>query len=142
MKIIQYEDQFNTNEWFILISVIVGILLILLLPKRFTKQTTCVFFMCGVFSGFLFDHTLSVLPFSYFFFYLYDRFTIKPRFLLLWILGWALLSVGIETICERIGVFHYENGYKIYYSFLIYLMVVSLWVLFYKVISIYGDNQY
>ncbi len=167
MQVIRYEDQFNTNEWFILISLIVGILTVFLLPKRFTKKMTCLYFMCGVFTGFLFDHTLSVLPviyyvindsskfefmdflshvmygpFSYLFFYLYDRFNINPRFSLLWILIWAFLSLGIEKICEMIGVFHYEHGYKIYYSFLIYLMVVSLWVLFYRLMNKYGEEQY
>jgi len=167
MQVICYDHHFNTNEWFILISLFIGILMILFLPKRFSKKETCVFFMCGVFTGFVFDHTLSVLPviyyvindrssfelmdffshvmygpFSYFFFYLYDLINIKPRFSLVYILVWAFVSVGIEKICERIGVFHYEHGYTIYYSFVIYLMVVSLWVFFYRVINKYGDNQY
>jgi len=167
MKEIRYDHQFNSNEWTIVIASLVGILLVLLLPKRFTKKTTCVYFMCGVFFGFLFDHTLSVLPvryyiindsssfewmdflshvmygpFSYLFFYLYDFFHIKKRFSLLYILVWVFMSVGIEHLCVKLGVFHYEHGYTIYYSFLIYILVVSFWVIFYWMIQKNGDTSY
>ena len=167
MNEIRYDNNFNENEWFIVISLFVGTLLVFLLPKRFTKKTTCVYLMCGVFFGFFFDHTLSVLPvryyvindsssfelmdflshvmyapLSYLFFYLYDCFKIKPQFSLLYILVWAFVSVGIERFSETIGIFHYQHGYKIYYSFVIYLLVESFWVLFYRVIKAYGEKQY
>jgi hypothetical protein len=167
VNIVRYDDHFNANEWFIVISLIVGILVLLLLPKRFTRKTTAIYLMCGVFFGFLFDHTLSVLPvsfyaindsssfelmdflshvmyapYSYLYFYLYDFFSIKPRFSPLYILVWAFLSVGIERFCESIGVFHYQHGYNIYYSFVIYLLVISLWVPFYRVIKVYGEKQF
>ncbi len=35
-----------------------------------------------------------------------------------------------------------ENGYKILYSFVIYLVVQSLWVLFYWAIKQYGDRRF
>jgi len=167
MKVIRYDDHFNANEWCILISLFVGILLVLLLPKRFTKKTTCVYLMCGIFFGFLFDHTLSVLPvryyvindsstfewmdflshvmygpFSYFFFYLYDFFNFKPRFSLLYILVWSFVSVGIERLCVLIGIFHYQHGYNIFYSFVIYLLVQSIWILIYRMIKTSGEKQY
>ncbi|MBD8070153.1 hypothetical protein [Bacillus sp. PS06] len=167
MQVVRFDHQFNANEWFIVISLIVGVLVVLFLPKRFSIQTTCVFLLCGVFFGFFFDHTLSVLPVSYYvindstlfeimdffshimygpfcylFFYLYDLFDIKPRFLMLWILVWALLSVGIEFVSHKIGVFHYQHGYKIYYSFGIYLLVISGWVIFYRIIMKYGEKEY
>jgi len=167
MNVIRYDDHFNANEWFIIISLFVGILVVRLLPKRFTRKTTSVYLMCGVFFGFLFDHTLSVLPvsyyvindsssfelmdflshvmyapYSYLFFYLYDFLSIKPRLSLLYVLVWAIVSVGIERFCETIGVFHYQHGYTIYYSFVIYLFVISFWVLFYRVIKVYGDKQF
>lgn len=167
MKVIRFDHQFNANEWCIVIALLVGFFVVLLLPKRFTKKTTCVFLMCGMFWGFLFDHTLSVLPvkyyiindsssfelmdflshvmyapFSYLFFYLYDFFKIKLHFSLIYILVWAFVSVGIEWFCMTVGIFHYQHGYKIYYSFAIYLLVVSFWVLFYRIIKTYGEKQY
>lgn len=120
-----------------------------------------------MFFGFIFDHTLSVLPvsyyvindsstfelmdflshvmygpYSYLFFYLYDLFNIKPRLSLLYVLVWAFVSVGIERFSEIIGVFHYRHGFNIYYSFVIYLLVLSVWVPFYRIIKVYGEKQF
>lgn len=167
MNIIHYDNSFNVNEWSIVISLFVGTLLVLMLPKRFTKKNTCVYLMFGVFFGFLFDHTLAILPvsyyvindnstfelmdflshvmyapFSYLFFYLYDLFSIKPRFSMLYILVWVFVSVGIERLSVIAGIFHYRHGYSIYYSFVIYLLVQSIWVLFYRIIQAYGEKRY
>lgn len=167
MNIIRYVSDFDGNEWFIIFSILAGTFLLIKLPRRFSIQTTIVYLLCGVFFGFLFDHTLSVLPvsyytindhstfelmdflshimyapYSYLFFYLYDFFNIKLKFTLLYILVWAFLSIGFEIICDIIGIFHYENGYSIYYSFVIYLLVKSIWVIFYRIIRVYGDKQY
>jgi hypothetical protein len=155
------------NEWFIVIAIIVGISMVLWLPRRFNNKTAGVFLLCGVFCGFVFDHTLSVLPvsyyvindayrfevmdffshvmyapYSYLFFYLYDLIRVKPRFSLLYILPWAFASVGVERLCAAIGIFHYRHGYTIYYSFAIYLMVLSGWVLLYHALKAYGDKRF
>lgn len=141
--------------------------MVLWLPRRFSKKTAGVYLMCGVFCGFFFDHTLSVLPVSYYvindtshfevmdffshvmyapysflFFYLYDLFHVKPHNSLVYILVWAFVSAGFERLSVIIGIFHYENGYSIYYSFGIYLMVLSLWVTIYHVLKNYGDKQF
>ncbi|AYV68957.1 hypothetical protein C2I06_20045 [Niallia circulans] len=167
MKELHYDFHFNLNEWSILISIFLGFLLVILLPRRFTKKTMSIYLMCGVFFGFIFDHTLSILPvryyiindsssfeimdffshvmyapISYLFFYLYDLFNIKPHFTLLYILGWALVSIAIERVCGMIGIFHYQHGYTIYYSFVIYLLVISIWVIFYRLIKEHGEKQY
>ncbi|WP_134686842.1 hypothetical protein [Brevibacillus migulae] len=167
MNVIRYDDHFNANEWFIVISLFVGTLLVLLLPARFTIKTTSLYLMFGVFFGFFFDHTLSVFPvsfyvindsstfevmdflshvmyapYSYLFFYLYDFFHIKLRFSPMYILVWALVSVGFERFAVYLGVFHYQHGYKIYYSFVIYLLVKSSWVTFYRMIQSYGEKQF
>lgn len=153
-NMIVYDNRFNGNEWFIIAGLIVGISIMYFLPKRFPKKISIVFFMCGVFSGFFFDHSLSVEPvdyydvndkstyqimdflsyvsygpISYFFFYFYDR--LKPSSSLLYILIWSFISVGLEWCAEKVGVFHYKHGYQLYYSFPIYLLVNSCWTLLY-----------
>lgn len=167
MKEIRFDHHFNANEWFIVIALIVGSIVVLWLPRRFSRQTTCVFLLCGVFFGFLFDHTLSVFPvsyyeindsssfevmdfmshviyapFSYLFFYLYDYFNIKARSSPLYILAWTFASIGIERFCMNIGVFHYHHGFTIYYSFVIYLLVQSSWLLIYRMIKAYGTKLF
>ena len=167
MNDIRYDDQFNLNEWFILTAIVIGIVTVFWLPRRFPRKTTGVFLLCGAFFGFVFDHTLSVLPvsyyvindaygfeamdffshvmyapFSYLFFYLYDRIRVKPRLSLLYILPWAFISVGMERLCVFVGVFHYRHGYTLYYSFAIYLAVLSGWVLLFHALKAYGDKRF
>lgn len=151
---IVYDHGFNLNEWSIVIGLCVDSILMMILPKRFPRKTTVVFYMLGVFTGFFFDHSLSVEPvsfydvndnssyqimdfvsyfcygpYSYMFFYFYDR--IKPRSTPLYILVWSLLSTGIGMYYSYAGVFHFRHGYTFYYSFLIYLMVYSCWIFLY-----------
>ena len=164
---IRYDNMFNANEWFIVIALVVGAIAVLWIPRRFTKKTTCLYLMCGVFFGFFFDHTLSVFPvsyyvindssrfevmdflshvmyapYSYLFFYLYDLFNIKLRLSLLYILAWAFMSVGVERLASAVGIFHYRHGYSIYYSFVIYLIILSIWVLFYRIIKAHGEKRF
>ncbi|TVY11974.1 hypothetical protein [Paenibacillus cremeus] len=154
---IVYDTRFNSNEWFILGGLVLGFTVIYFLPKRFSKKHAVVYFMCGVFSGFFFDHSLSVEPrsfydvndtskyefmdflsyfsygsISYLFFYFYDRLYIHTSAgIAVYVLGWSLLSVGIEWLAVLVGVFHYQLGYKLAYSFPIYLIVQTCWVAFF-----------
>lgn len=167
MNEIRYDHHFNLNEWFIIIALIVGVFIVYFLPKRFATKTTVVYLMCGIFFGFLFDHTLSVFPvsyyvindsstfelmdflshvmygpYSYLFFYLYDYYNIKPHASPLYILVWTFVGVGIERLSVAIGIFHYQHGYTIYYSFVIYLLVYSIWLFLYKLIKYHGERQF
>jgi hypothetical protein len=159
---IVYDHHFNANEWFILIGLVIGLIIIRLLPKRFPQKISILFFLCGVYSGFFFDHSLSVQPISYYdvndrsayqffdflsyitfgpvsymYFYFYDR--LKPASPPLYILIWAFIYLAIEALADFFGVYHYRHGYKIYYSFIIYLFVNSVWIGFYK--RLYGSKS-
>ncbi|REE68077.1 hypothetical protein A8990_1386 [Paenibacillus taihuensis] len=151
-----YDNRFNANEWFILIGLAVGISAFILIPKRFSPKHNLVYMICGIYSGFFFDHSLSVEPvnyydvndtsnyqfidflsycsygpISYLFFYSYVYWKVKRSYIPLFILGWALFSEGMEWVAVQMGVFHYREGYNLYYSFPIYLMVNSCWILFF-----------
>lgn len=150
-----YDHSFNGNEWFILSGLFIEILILVFIPKRFPLKTAIAFFMCGVFVGFLFDHSLSVQPvsfydvndsssyqlmdfisyitygpISYLFFHFYDRYRSIPA--PLYVLITALFSICLEWLSDLMGVFHYQHGYTLYYSFPIYLIVQSSWILFYN----------
>lgn len=153
---IVYDHNFNTNEWFVIIALSIGIVTVVLLPKRFHRRVSAVFFMTGVFSGFVFDHSLSVQPISfydvndvskfevfdfisywmygamsYMFFHFYDRFEMNAGWSALYVLGWALIGAGVEWFAGMMGLFHYQHGFKIYYSFIIYLIVNCFWLALY-----------
>lgn len=156
-----YDNHFNTNEWLIVAGLCFELIILILLPKRFPRKISIAFFMCGVFTGFFFDHSLSVEPVnfydvndnssfevmdflsywtyglvSYLFFYIYDwlRNISIPFYILLW----SVASTGIELFSSYTGIFHYRDGYSPNYSFVIYLLVQSLWIAFYY--RFYGSN--
>lgn len=153
-SMIVYDNHFNLNEWFIIIGLCIGITTVIILPKRFPKKTAIVFFVCGIYTGFFFDHSVSVQPvsfydvndnssyqfmdflsylsfgpLSYLFFYIFDK--LRPKSKPLYILIWSLISLGIEWLATHAGVYHYRHGYKLYYSFPIYLIVQSCWLVLY-----------
>ncbi|MDQ0198233.1 hypothetical protein J2S10_001374 [Neobacillus ginsengisoli] len=157
-----YDNHFNSNEWFIVVGLCIGTITLFFLPKRFPRKTSIVFFTCGVFSGFFFDHSLSVEPvnfydvndnssyqfidflsyvtygpLSYLFFYFFDR--LRPVSIPIYILIWSLISLGMEWSATYFGVFHYRHGYKLFYSLPIYLIVQSCWIVLYH--RYHGSNS-
>ncbi|ULL16888.1 hypothetical protein DVH26_22035 [Paenibacillus sp. H1-7] len=151
--IIYYDNKWNTNEWFVIGLLLIGLTLLVALPKRFPLNWSTVYTLYGVFTGLCLDHTLSVNPvdfydvndnssyefmdfltyvmygpFTYLFAYLHDTLKVKPPIDPLFVFGWSLLSVVVEWVAVQAGVFHYKNGYTIFYSFPIYLS--SLYLLF------------
>lgn len=151
-----YDNSFNINEWSIIVGLCIGLGLMFMLPKRFPTRASFVFFMCGVYSGFFFDNSLTIRPFgfyqvddtsayeimdyllyftygpiSYLFFYVLDYIGVKSKVIPLYVFIWAMVAFGLEWIGKLCGVFHYEHGYKIAYSFSIYLVTFGLWVVLY-----------
>lgn len=152
-----YDTSFNANEWAVMIGLCIGLVLVFVLPKRFPTRASFVFFMCGVYSGFLFDNSLSIDPFhlyttndsslyeamdyilyfaygpiSYLFFYLLDYIGPKSKVIPLYLFIWMLGVMGLEWTGTLCGVFHYRHGYKIAYSMPIYLVTFCLWLILYR----------
>jgi hypothetical protein len=156
--VIIYDNRFNANEWFVLSALCTGLLTIFLLPRRFRRKRAIIYFLCGVYTGFFFDQTLSLPPFgyydvndtsnynimdfisywmygpySYLFFYVLDFLKLKAAYCPVYIVVCSAISVFFEWIAMSCGVFHYLHGYSLYVSFPIYLVVQSIWVLlFYR----------
>lgn len=155
-----YEKAFDWNEWFIIINIVILNILILLVPKIFSKLEGLAYYIFGIFIVKFFDHTVSVKPwdlydvndnssyqvmdffyyimngpYSYFFMYIYVKFKIKGIKNLFYILIWSAISVLIEWIGVKIGLFHYNKGYKIYWSFPIYMFMQSLQIIYYHIIN-------
>lgn len=70
----------------------------------------------------LMDFTYYVMngPFSYYFIYLYSKLRIMGYQTILYILIWSSFALLAEWIGVKIGLFHYDKGYKMYCSFPIY----------------------
>jgi hypothetical protein len=155
---INYDSKFNGNEIFDLI-LFAFYILVFILPKQFPKSISLMFIIFGSAVGRMADQLigtpaldfydindsssieifdiilyLSYGPFSYFIVYIFDKLKIKKQNLIFYIVLWALVAIGFEHLGSRLGVFHYKNGYKILYSFPIYLITYSiLFILYYKI---------
>lgn len=166
INMIIYDTHFNLNEWLIIIGFFVGYLTLFILPKRFPLKVTFVFVICGIYSGFFYDHSLSVEPvdfydvndrsqyqfidfisylmygpWSYLFFYLWDCIQFKFRFATIYIFVWGVISLGLEKVAVLCGVYHYKNGYELSTSFPIYLLTFSIWSVLYYYFKIKQANE-
>ncbi|WP_274361906.1 hypothetical protein [Paenibacillus thermotolerans] len=154
------EKAFDLNDWFVLGCLVLAYTVMCFMPKRFPMSTTLllILFSAAVASildnsagGHVFDlydimdgpaYTLMdfivyflYAPFAYYFIYFYDRWQIKRFGTVGYIILFSAISVAFELLCAKAGVFHYKNGYRVQYSFCIYLFVQSATIWFYQYIS-------
>jgi hypothetical protein len=154
-----YDDRFNSNEWLVISLIVIGFGAILLFPKPFTKTQALFNLLIGIVFGLMFDHTIALPPFDYydvgdqaqyqlfdifsytmygpfgyFFVYFYYKFRIRSYFTMLYIGIWTLSGIALEWVGLLTGIFHYKNGYQLYYSVPIYLFLQSLHLLLYHFI--------
>lgn len=164
MKI--YEHSFDANEWFVIGSLVIMNLAVWLLPKIFSKLETAAYYLFGIYIVLFYDHTISIKPwdfydvndnssfqfidflsyimygpYSYFFVYLYVKLKIPGYRTIIYILIWCALSMLMEWIGLKLGLLHYEKGYKMYWSFPIYFMTQILLVIFYHLVNSRQKSQ-
>jgi hypothetical protein len=128
-----------------------------LFPKKLPRQFTILFLVWGFASSTLFDFTIGgglidyykvndsnryeltdlltyflFAPFSYFFVYFYERFNIGKKAFIFYILGWCIVGMLMEKVSTFMGVTHYQHGYSIKYSFVVFLIVQTTTALYYR----------
>ncbi|GAA0346450.1 hypothetical protein GCM10008967_41080 [Bacillus carboniphilus] len=155
-----YEKAFDWNEWLIIITLLFLNIVILIIPKLFTVIEGIAYYLYGIAIVHFFDHTTSVKPWdlydvndnsnyqlmdfiyyvlngpiSYIFIYLYLKLNIKGQQTILYILLWSGFSVLVEWFGVKIGLFHYDKGYKMYWSFPIYMVIQTLLIIYYHIIQ-------
>jgi hypothetical protein len=161
-----YEKAFDWNEWFVIITLLSLNFLILILPKLFSMIEGMAYYLFGIAIVNFFDHTTSVKPwdlydvndnskfqlidftyyvmngpFSYFFIYFYSKLRIKGYKTILYILLWSSFSFLVEWLGVEIGLFHYDKGYKMYWSFPIYMLVQILLIIYCHIIQKSENNS-
>ncbi|RAN85258.1 hypothetical protein B5P41_34590, partial [Bacillus sp. SRB_28] len=67
-------------------------------------------------------------PFGYTFVYYYDKWAIRGVRVFWYILLWAFISMGEEVLSLKFNIFAY-NGWKLSYSFPVYLITLSIYLL-------------
>jgi hypothetical protein len=155
-----YENSFDWNEWFVIIVFISLHLLVWLAPKIFKWIDGIAYYLYGIGVVTFWDHTLSVRPwdlydvndnskfqlidftyyvmngpYSYFFIYFYVKLKIKGYTNILYLLIWSSFALFLEWVGVKLGMFHYDKGYKMYWSFPIYLFVQMVLIIYFHVIQ-------
>jgi uncharacterized membrane protein len=153
---VYYDNQFNQNEWFIIILLIATYTWVFLLPKRFPVLLSVIFLLYGIAVGHFLDHTISVPPFDYYdvndnssyqFFdflsylmygpfsysivYFFDKFNLKKKHILFYIALWSLIALSFEWLGVKFGVYHYNKGYKMQFSYPAYLAIITILITIY-----------
>ncbi|EST12247.1 hypothetical protein [Sporolactobacillus laevolacticus] len=151
------DTTINSNELFIIITGVLAYLLLFFLPKRFTRQQTFTMLLIGGYISTFFDNTVCIHPFnyysvndtpfmdfwdilsfvmfgpfSYFFVYAYTVIRKNRTTYFFYISIWALISMFTEALAWHAGVYHYKNGYQIFFSLPIYLIVLTLTMCYYQ----------
>jgi hypothetical protein len=152
-------ENFDKNEIYILVMLAIAYAAFFLFPKKLSPQVTILFLVWGFASSTLFDFTIGgglldfykvndsnhyelsdlltyflFAPFSYFFVYFYERFKIGRKVFIFYVLGWCIVGLVMERVSSFMGVTHYQHGYNIKYSLVVFLVVQTTTALYYELI--------
>ena len=144
------EKAFDTNDWVVLLSSAILWLIVYFLPPKISRTNSILIMLYGVTVASFWDNSFGTEPldfydimdgpvydlmdffvyflyppFAYFFIYVYQLFDLKVTGTVIYIIIWSLLSAFTESVLTSLHVFTYKNGFNIYFSFCIYLVVQS-----------------
>ncbi|MDC3414997.1 hypothetical protein NC797_15270 [Aquibacillus sp. 3ASR75-11] len=150
--------QFDQNEWFLIVMIILSYTVVFLMPKRIPWSQFILVMLLSVMIARLSDHLLAspsvdlydindtgkydlfdfvtyllYAPFSYLFIYFYDRFNIRGIGIVLYIVVCSFLGMLFEMTNALFEVFHYK-GWSAVYSFSVYLVSQSITLLLFSYI--------
>lgn len=149
-------EEFNKNEIYVLVLLVIAYSAFFLMPKILPRHITILFFLWGFASSTLFDFTIGgglldfykvndsnsyeltdlltyflFAPFSYFFVYFYERFRVRRIGFIIYVAAWSFMGLAMERVSTWMGVTHYQNGYQLHYSLIVFLVVQTTTALYY-----------
>mgnify|MGYP005829100919 CR=1 FL=1 len=152
-------ETFDKNEIYISVMLLIAYSAFFILPKVLPRNITALFLVWGFASSTLFDFTIGggmidfykvndsnkyelfdllsyflFAVFSYFFVYFFEVLKIRGIGFVLYIAGWSLVGLAMEKLSSLMGLTHYQNGYEIYYSLAVFLVVQSTTALYYQLV--------
>ena len=152
-------ESFDKNEITIIILLLISYTLFFILPFKFKREITWLFLLLGFTIGIIFDFTIGgglmdffilndtnhyelfdlsyyliFAPFSYFFTYFYDTFNIHKWTFIFYILLWIIIGVSMQWVFTKLEIVEFQNGYKIHFSFAVFLTTQTLTALYYEFI--------
>ena len=156
--------NFSLNEISLIIMNVIGYSLMLILPKKLTREVTFISVLAGLSTGMLFDFTIGgglldfykqndsnhyelfdvfyyslFAPFGYFFCYFYHVLRINKITFIIYITVWSFIGITVQWIFTLLHILTYQNNYQLSYSFPIFILTQTLTGLYYVYIT--KDNS-
>lgn len=147
--------QFDGNEWFIMISLVMMYAVIILLPKRFPHSITLIMMVFSMTYAHAIDHILAGTgidlydindvekyewfdliawflypPFGYIFVYFFDKWAVRGIGIFWYILLWVFISMGVEFLSLKFHLFTFGK-WNLAYSIPVYLITLCIYLLFF-----------
>ncbi|MFD1361254.1 hypothetical protein [Lentibacillus salinarum] len=152
-------ESFDKNEIYVLVMLVISYAAFFMFPKKLPRDMTLLFLVWGFTIATFLDFTIGggvmdfykvndsdkyeltdlltyflFAPFSYFFVYFYRRFQIGRKTIIFYIIGWTLLALLMERVSLFMDVVHYNNGYSMTFSIVVFLVVQTTTALYYELI--------
>ncbi|GEN47110.1 hypothetical protein [Alkalibacillus haloalkaliphilus] len=153
-------EEFDRNEIFVIAMLIIIYAIFFWMPKLFPRHITLLFLLIGFSIPILFDFTIgggmlnfyqvndsnayeltdvltyfNFAPFAYFYIYFYVKFNINKVTFIPYTFGWTVIGMVLEAVNKFMNVIHYQNGYELYYSVIIFIVVLTFTGLFYELVK-------
>lgn len=153
-----FPRNFDQNEWFVIVSLIIFILIVRFLPKRFPTSITILIMAFSITIARAYDHLLSLpklelydvmdsptfeifdlfvyvlyAPIGYLFNYFLEKLNINGPWIALYIFFSSVCGTLFEWLCDYFNVFTYK-GWHLSYSFTTYLITQGMTLIFFKYI--------
>lgn len=164
MKVLILPQNFDMNEWFLVISLIVMYTIFILLPQRLPKTITMLIYMFSFalekasdlileyppyvlyylddITGFELSDFLTCFlypVFGYLLLYFYEKWNVRGIFTFFYLMSWSVFAILFEWIMMKVRIFNY-TGWNLFYSFTVYLIVVGLYVVFYHFVKYFFEK--
>lgn len=154
--------HFDENEWLVLTTMIGLLIAFALVPKRFTPVAAATIMLYNVGFSLLTDSLMGcAFPFDfydtmdtdkydifdlviymihypiygYFFAWAFTYWKEWHKPIPVFVVLWTVLTTGLEWVSSLLNVYHYINGWNIFYSGIFYMIYFSVqaWFVFWLV---------
>jgi hypothetical protein len=157
--ILYLPKNFDQNEWFIIVSMVFMIILLILIPKRLHFIEVLSLWLLNIFLAHAVDYSVIGPPinlyysndtFKYEIFDFLLYYFLYPSTMYLFYIGLArrfirkhwfiyvcfasIMTTGLEKMAHLMNVFTYIN-WSLWYSLIVYIVIYTLNVAFYILIS-------
>jgi hypothetical protein len=130
------------------------------LPKKLSRDVTCLSVLSGLTTGMLFDFTIGggildfyrqndtnhyelfdlfyyslFAPFGYFFMYFYKVLRINKITFIVYITAWSFIGIAFQWAATLLNILTYQHNYQLSYSFPIFLLIQTMTGIYYVFIT-------